>query len=99
MITAAPTPIIESFIVQFPANVVGVEFFFEAEDQGREISIPLLVFEIWLCQNHPDLIMDFKYHNTEYAENMTNWFDMFNNIETFRKDIQNDFLKYYLNNF
>jgi hypothetical protein len=99
MITTAPTPIIESFLANYHANIVSIEFYFEEEKQGRDIAISLDIFSQWLCTNHAELIAQFKYHNTEYAENLTNWFDMFNMIETFRKDIQNAFLNYYLNNF
>jgi hypothetical protein len=99
MITTAPTPIIESFLVNFPDNKVLVNFFFEENNYGMEEEISLDLFSEWLCKNHHDLIMDFKYYDTEYSANATNWFDMFNQIEAFRKDIQNEFLNFYLNNF
>jgi hypothetical protein len=99
IITTSPTPIIESFLANFPKNIIEVAFYFEESKEGHSEEISIDILSEWLCKNHHDLILEFKYYDTEYSANMTNWYDMINNIETFRKDIQKDFLSYYINNF
>jgi hypothetical protein len=99
MIATTSTPIIETFLSNYHANTVSIEYYFENETEGKDIVISLDIFSTWLCSNHNDLVNEYRYLDMEYSENQTNWFDMFNLIETFRKDIQNEFLNFYLNNF
>lgn len=97
--TTAPTPIIEHFLPNFGKNIIECAFYFEEEEQGRQEEISMDYFSEWLCKNHFNVVQDYRYYDTEYSSNMINRFDMINNIETFRKDIQNEFLNYYLNTF
>ena len=87
---------IDSFLVNFPRNIIEILYYREEDQESTDIEISL----DWVCEclikNEPLLIQAFKVYNREMKVHEIEWFYLMSAVEENKKlqlDILNDYLK------